>query len=75
MGPAGVLYGSYDMVRPDAIGIGARDARKAFLRSRANSIEGGTSEIMLNILGERVLGLPGEPRVDKDLPWAKVPRS
>ena len=75
IGADAMLYGSYD-IGADAEGRPDRsDVRWRFLRSRANSIEGGTSEIMLNILGERVLGLPGEPRVDKSIPWSDVPRS
>jgi alkylation response protein AidB-like acyl-CoA dehydrogenase len=74
MGPEGMLYGSYEMIRPETA-MGADSLQKAFLRARANSIEGGTSEVMRNILGERVLGLPGDVRVDKELPWSKVPRS
>jgi alkylation response protein AidB-like acyl-CoA dehydrogenase len=74
LGPEAMLYGSYDMVRPETA-MGSDTLQKAFLRARANSIEGGTSEVMRNILGERVLGLPGDVRVDKELPWTKVPRS
>jgi alkylation response protein AidB-like acyl-CoA dehydrogenase len=55
--------------------MGTTDLHKAFLRARANSIEGGTSEVMRNILGERVLGLPGDVRTDKELAWKDVPRS
>lgn len=76
LGAEGMLYGSnYPQVRPVESAMSGGDMRKAFIRMRANSIEGGTSEVMRNIIGERVLGLPGEPRNDKDVAWKDVPRS
>jgi hypothetical protein len=49
--------------------------QKAWLTSLGGTIGGGTSAIGKNVLAERVLGLPGDVRVDKDLPWSEVPRS
>jgi alkylation response protein AidB-like acyl-CoA dehydrogenase len=74
LGAEGLLYGSYEMVRPETA-MGFDSLQKSFLRSRANSIEGGTTEVMKNILGERMLGLPGDVRVDRDVAWSKVPRN
>ena len=75
MGTEGMLMvDEYPKVRPAETGINSGDVRKRFLRVRANSIEGGTSEVMRNIIGERVLGLPGEPRNDKAVSWKDIPR-
>jgi len=52
--------------------LDARDGYVEFLTAPSMSIRGGTDEIQRNILGERVLALPAEPKVDRDRPWSET---
>jgi alkylation response protein AidB-like acyl-CoA dehydrogenase len=60
-GAAGTLLG------PDALAEGRW--QQSFLSAPSIRIAGGSDEIQRNVVGERVLGLPAEPRIDKDLPF------
>ena len=74
LGEDGLRYDDWTMRRPDQVDFLGRDAGYRYLRAKGNSIEGGTSEVLRNIIAERVLGLPAEPRVDTKVPWKDLPR-
>jgi alkylation response protein AidB-like acyl-CoA dehydrogenase len=59
---------------PDSYAESMPAETRGMLRSRANTIEGGTTEVNKNILAERVLGLPKEPDQWEGQPWKDVPR-
>jgi alkylation response protein AidB-like acyl-CoA dehydrogenase len=67
-GQAGVING------PDQTEASSR-FQAMLLRSPATRVEGGTDEILRNIIAERVLGLPGDIRVDKDVAFKDIPTS
>jgi alkylation response protein AidB-like acyl-CoA dehydrogenase len=72
-GADGLRYDDWTMRRPEGANFFGRNPGFRFLRAKGNSIEGGTSEVLRNIVAERVLGLPKETRMDAG-PWKDLPR-
>jgi alkylation response protein AidB-like acyl-CoA dehydrogenase len=66
---SGLRYDDWTMRQPEVVDFTGREPGYRYLRARGNSIEGGTSEILRNTIAERILGLPPEHRVDKDIAY------
>jgi acyl-CoA dehydrogenase len=66
------LLGTGGIVSDPALAPDRARIQALLLRSPATRIEGGTDEILRNIIAERVLGLPADLRVDKDVPFSEI---
>jgi len=66
---SGLRYDDWTMRQPEVVDFTGREPGYRYLRARGNSIEGGTSEILRNTIAERILSLPPEHRVDKDIAY------
>ena len=68
------LLGPEGMLVDDTLAAGV-DWQQRFLYAPAIRIAGGSNEVQRNIMAERVLGLPGELRVDRDVPFRQIPKA